>query len=178
MNKGFIVRIPHLSKISAILLVYASILVSLPSVYAVERLCFVGLSAAPEYKLRGDDADTGAIVGVDWGVFVSESIAARFAFDSGVLGRKNSQLSTGLQLFFSNTSNWQPYVSTDFLFQYAPRKEIGWKFRLGVEWDWVRFTGLNNMRMYMEVGAEQLFFDNKPQSIYLEAPRFGLLWHF
>jgi len=120
----------------------------------------------------------GLIYGIDIGASFADQWAGVISWDFGVKTTERIGFGVGMQYFFTERRELKPYASSRFLYVLDPENAVGWRFNVGVEWDLVRMTKQNNLRLYAESGASQIFPDVTPTTWFVEMIRAGLAWNF
>ena len=142
------------------------------------RAAYVGTSLGTFLETQPNRSFRKPVYAIDTAYFVGEQLTVALSWEFELGGSSHIGLAAGSQYYLLLDRSLIPYVSAKFLYQLNREKDLGWRFNFGGEWNLVRWSKIDNLRLYFETGVSQIFRDPQPNLLQFEILRVGLSWNF
>lgn len=143
-----------------------------------DRNGFVGASGGWSRQLQPTKQWNDPLFAMDFGVLFSELWGSNASFDFALGESNRISLSFGPMLYFARDFALKPFVYANFIYLLEPTHDIGWRGGVGLEWNLVRLTGQDNLRLYVMSGVHQIMISKAKDEFALDAVRAGLAWNY
>lgn len=143
---------------------------------AIERVGYVGVGVSPVFYKTPQDSNVLSFT-FQTGLFLTEQAAFTLNWRIDIKDQKTDAVETGLKYYFLKSREILPFVMVQGVFQSRPEKLFGWNAKAGVEWDLVRFTHINNLRLTVSSGTTHLI-NTEPDIVYFDYLQGTMSWHF
>ena len=145
---------------------------------AIDRIGYVGVSVLTPFEIDPDDRWTNETYGIDVGFFLSERWTSDLFWNVGVTGDRRHSWGAGSRFYLLHEVMFNPYLTAKVLIVTHPKNDLGWRANIGGEWNLAAATGLDNLRLYVESGASQIYLKDLPDELAAEVIRIGLAWNY